>query len=768
MMGSAPPPSELALMHGPTPPTVRPRWQSWAVVIFLVLLTAALYWPVTGHGFVTYDDGDYVTANRHIQAGVSWPALVWAFGHLHGEKTYWHPLTWVSHMVDCQMFGLKPMGHHLVNLAFHALNAALVFLVFRCMTGAFWRSAALAGLFAVHPLQVDTVAWVAERKNLLGALFWLLATWAYVRYAETGERAEHPTSNIQHPTSNDCAHAPRYTLHARRFYLLALLFFALGLMCKPVLVTLPFVLLLLDYWPLARWRSLESKVSSLESTQHATRNTQRATRLLLLDKLPFLFLSALSCLITLLGHRQMGLLVAAHKLSVQARLENAVVAYVRYLGKAVWPSHLSVFYPIPDAWPAWAVAGCGALLLAVSALAILTARRRPYLLVGWFWFLGVLVPFIGLVQAGAQAMADRFAYLPLIGLLMAIIWGAHALLCGWGLKAAIGCGVGTPRRGVRPDQNTDASARRPYPSGILGIGGATLALALVACAALTRHQLGYWQDSEALFRHALAVTQDNYIACISLGASLDAKGQTDEAIRQYQLGLRLKPDYAIAHNDLGRALARKGQTDEAMREYHEALRLNPDYADAHCNLGTALAAQGQADEAIAQFREAVRLDPYCGDAFYNLGNELARKGRVDEAIHSYESAIRVQPGDSEAHYTVGNVLAGAGRTEEAIAHFRAAILAKPEYADAHFNLAMLLARSGRTGAAIPRFREATRLRPGDADAHNYLGLALAANGSLDEAVKEYHEALRLKPDYPEAQTNLQRALSVIHPDPTQR
>jgi tetratricopeptide (TPR) repeat protein len=474
-------------------------------------------------------------------------------------------------------------------------------------------------------------------------------------------------------------------------------------MCKPTLVTLPFVLLLLDYWPLGRLQLPWFKVQS--SMFDARRSDARAPCapsildprpstlfLLLLEKLPFLALAAASSMITILAHHALGGLVSVSRLPLDLRLENALVSYGHYLGKTFWPSRLAVFYPYPAAWPMWEVVGCGLLLLVSSGLVLATARSRPWRLVGWSWFVGVLVPFIGLVQAGEQAMADRFMYVPALGIFVAMIWGLHGLAEG-GRYQQIG----------------------------LSVAGSAM---IVLCLVLTRQQLGHWKDSETLFRHALEVTENNYLAHNNLGIALVGKGQSDEAIRQYQDAIRLKPDYAIAHNNLGNALAKQGQTDEAIRQYQECLRLQPGDAEAHNNLGNTFLKKGRSDEAISQYQDAIRLKPDYAMAHNNLGTALAKQGQTDAAIGQYREALRL----------------------------------KPDYALAHNNLGNTLLKKGQIDEAIPHFQECLRLQPGDAEAHNNLGLALVEKGQLDEAIRQYQEAIRLKPDYALAQNNLARAL----------
>jgi Flp pilus assembly protein TadD len=499
------------------------------------------------------------------------------------------------------------------------------------MTGAFWRCALVAALFALHPLQVDSVVWVTERKNLLSALFWLLTTWAYARYA--------------HRKSRVGAMSPVRDGLLTLDYLLALTFLALGLMCKPVLVTLPFVLLLLDYWPLKRFQSSTVRRQATTRFHPSPRRPPPATLLttsgfdlqlavrLLLEKIPFFVLAIASSLITIVAHRGLHMLDSVSKLPLDMRIKNALESYVRYLGKAFWPSRLTVYYPYPAAWPGWEVASCGLLLLVICGLVLGTVRNRPWWFLGWFWFLGVLVPFSGLVQAGSQAMADRFMYVPLIGIIVAVIWGLNGLTRG-----------------------------RRYQQIGLSVGGCA---AIVLCLELTRQQIGYWKNTEALFRHALEVTENNDIAHNNLGVVLVGKGQIEAAISQYQEAIRLKPGYALAHNNLGVALGMKGQLDEAISQFQEAVRLNPDYAaDAHSNLGNAFRIKGQIDEAIHQFQEAIRLKPQHAAAHNNLGLALDKKGQFDEAIRQYQEALRLKPDDADAKNNLAKALEMKGKSTE--------------------------------------------------------------------------------------------------------
>jgi tetratricopeptide (TPR) repeat protein len=799
--------------HEPATPAaagpVRRRFSAWLLATMLALVTLALYWPTLHDDFINYDDPEYVTSNRHVETGLTLPNTAWAFTSDHAGN--WHPLTWLSLMLDVTLFGKTAAGMHFTNVLLHALNVALLFWLLRSLTGATWRSACVAALFGWHPVHVESVAWVSERKDVLCAFFGLLSLIFYTRYAQgrgAGSREQGAGSREQ----GRQAVFPCLILHSSFSYALSLFCFALGLLSKSMLVTWPFVLLLLDYWPLARlgsgrWRSL------------------------VLEKIPFLALALAASVATFLAQAHGGAVVASDQLPLTARGANAVVSCCRYLGKLFWPTNLAVFYPHPAHWAAAQVAL--AALFVVSASLVFWAKRKryPFFLMGWLWYAGTLVPVIGLVQVGRQAMADRYTYIPSIGVLILIVWGASALALRW-----------------------------PGARVVLMAAGAA---ALLACLTLTRQQIGYWRNSETLFRHAVAVTTDNFVAHFNLGVALDDEGQTDAAIQQYQEVLRLQPlvadvhdhlgialvkqghvDAAInefqdalqlkpgdagTHNNLGIALDAKGQTDAAIkqyqealrlqpedaarvhynfaaalnksgqtvaaiREFQEALRLQPDYADAHYNLGSALlnqgrtdaaigeieaafhlkvydaqkhynlgnllAKKGQTDEAISQFQETVRLQPDNADAHNNLGNLLARRGETEAAIKEFQEAIRRQPDNADTRYNLANVLPKTGRIDEAISQFQEAVRLKPDYAPAHYNLGVAWNKKGRPDEAITQFAEAIRLQPDYAIAHNSLGIALAGQGKIDEAISQFQEALRLKPDYTSAQSNLAKALAL--------
>lgn len=548
-----------------------PRHGLW-LLLLIAISVAAAYWPVRQFGFVRFDDPTYVSDNPHVLGGLSWPAVGWAFTSGYGAN--WHPITWISHMLDVQLFGLDAGAHHSVNVVLHGANSILLFLVLLQMTGAVWRSGFVAAAFALHPIHVESVAWVAERKDVLSTLFWMLSLWAYSRYAVK----------------------PR-----RLTYVLLLATFALALMAKPMVVTVPFALLLLDVWPLGRFDFERRSASAWP---------------LVREKLPLFALSLASSCVTYLVQQQGGTVASGLRLPLAQRLANALVAYVAYLSKAIWPLKLAAYYPYPDSRPAGVVLGCGLLLAGASAAAALSIRRRPFVFVGWFWYIGTLVPAIGIVQVGTQAMADRYTYVPLVGIFMILAWGVPALL-----------------------------HERPWSKVPIAVGACS---ALLGCAVATRLQARYWESSMTLWRHALAVTRDNYAAHTYYGNALSERGDLQGAIAEYSEAIRIRPSYPEAHNNLGPALAQTGRIDDAITEFRGAIKLRPNYADAHNNLGVALASQGRFDDAITEYTEALRLDPDHAKARTNLGLALQARGRTADAVRELEQAVKLHPNDIEA------------------------------------------------------------------------------------------------------------------------
>jgi Flp pilus assembly protein TadD len=603
------------------------------VCLFLIMITLAVYWQVRNHEFINLDDSEYVTENRHVQNGLTLNSMIWAFTTT--QVANWHPLTWLSHMLDCQLYGLNPKGHHLTNVFLHLLNTLLLFFILQRMTGALWRSGFVAALFALHPLHVESVAWVAERKDVLSTLFWLLTMWGYIWYVER----------------------PRLTR-----YLLTLLAFTLGLMTKPMLVTMPCVLLLLDYWPLKRFQLRQPGGDTPATT--GTFEEQGAPFLrLLLEKTPFFALTAASSIVTFLAQRSGGAMSTLDVYPVKIRIGNGLVSYVSYIGQMVWPRGLAVFYPHPGTrLPGWHAVGAGLLLACISIAVIRAARRHPYLAVGWLWYLGTLVPVIGLVQVGAQAMADRYTYVPLIGLFVIIAWSIPDLLAG-----------------------------NHYRKIVLSMAVGTVLLALTVSSWL---QVQHWKNNLTLFKHALKVTAKNYVAHDSLGNALAQQGKVEEAIDHYYEALKIKPNLVNLHNNLGVALLEQRKVKEAMSHYDIALRLNADYAETYNNFGVAWFTVGEFDKAIAHYHEALRLDPAYGKAHNNMGNALVEHGRFEEAILHYSKALETKVHYPEAHNNLGVALAQQGKLNEAIVQFKEALLLKPDYTQARANLDLALALVG--------------------------------------------------------------------------
>jgi Tfp pilus assembly protein PilF len=552
------------------------------VCLFLIMITLAVYWQVRDHEFVIYDDDVYVTENPHVQAGLTRESLKWAFTTTWASN--WHPLTWLSHMLDCQLYELNPSGHHLTNVFLHLANTLLLFLVLKRMTGAAGKSIVVAALFALHPLHLQSVAWVAERKDVLSTLFLMLTLWAYLRYVEG-------------PGLNR--------------YLLTLLLFALGLLAKPMLVTLPLVLLLLDYWPLERYRigpAGDDTRATAPAPSHGKEPRSVFFRLLS-EKVPFFVLAAGSSIVTLLAQQGGGAVKTVEVFPVKIRIANALLSYVNYIGKMIWPHRLAVLYPHPgSSLSMWQAAGAGLLLACLSIATVRAALRHPYLAVGWFWYLGTLLPVIGLVQVGSQAMADRYTYVPLIGLFIIVAWGMFELL------------------------------ERTRHGQILLVFSSVVMISLLMI--LSWAQARHWRNSITLFEHTVQVTSNNYLAHNNLGAAMFEQGKLDEAILHYARALEIKPNYWSAHNNLALVLAEQGKLKEAFDHYQEAFRIKPHDAGIHNNFGTFLAQQGKPDQAMAHFSRALELKPDFAEVYSNLGNVFKQQGKMDKAIAHYYS-----PGD---------------------------------------------------------------------------------------------------------------------------
>ncbi|MGD1153989.1 MAG: tetratricopeptide repeat protein [Syntrophales bacterium] len=712
---------------------LKPIHRDLIISFFLVLVTAAVFWQVSSFDFVRYDDDKYVTENRHVQAGLTRGGIAWAFLSVYANN--WHPLTWLSHMLDCQLFAANPAGHHLTNLFFHIINTLLLFLILKRMTDFPWRSAFVAALFAIHPLHIESVAWVAERKDVLSTLFFMLTIWAYVRYVE---------------------HPGIYR------YLAILLFFALGLMSKPMLVTLPFVLLLLDFWPLGRLHLGESlfnaDASDLKSVGGG--NEHRSGVGLIIEKIPLFILSGASICVTLFA--QWSGIAPLESLPFSTRMSNALVSYISYIGKMIWPHDLAVFYPFPESISLWQVGGAILLLILITAVAVRLRRRYPCVIAGWLWYLGTLVPVIGLVQVGYQSMADRYTYLSMIGLFVAIAWIVPDLLARW----------------------------RFHRIALTALAACVIA----ALMTVSLFQIRYWQNSMTLFTRALSVTKNNAVIETNMGASLAEQGKFVEAIAHYQEALRSKPNDFEARYNLANALARQGKLEEAVSHYAAILPTQPDAAAVHNNMGIALSQLGRTDEAIDHFREALRIKPDFQDAGSNLetalmgqtrtkkpvpekvaiqpadpnstegqlrtGLSLFQAGRADEAIPKFEEALRLNPNLVAAHISLGLIMAQKRNLDKAIDHFRKALKIKPDIAEAHNSLGVALTYKGALDEAVEHFETALKINPRFAKAHNSLAVALAQQGRTDEAISHLRKALQLQPDYGEAKKNLNILLNM--------
>jgi tetratricopeptide (TPR) repeat protein len=534
--------------------------------LILLAATSCVYSQVSGHAFLVYDDPAYVTGNANVKAGWTADSVRWAFTSIHSGN--WHPLTSLSHLLDVQLFGMEPRWHHLMNVFLHLANILLLFVLFDRMTASPWRSLFVAALFALHPLHVESVAWVSERKDVLSTLFFLLTLIFHCRYAERQTRSR---------------------------YLLTLTAFILGLMSKPMLVTLPFVLLLMDHWPLGR--------------TGFPRPDAPTCKRLIVEKLPFFALSAASCVVTV--YAQWDAAANLERVPLLFRFVNALMAYVYYLGKMLWPYRLAAIYPLPPAWTILQGVEAFLLLAGITAFSVLTVSRHPYLLVGWLWYLGTLVPVIGLVQVGRQFIADRYTYIPLIGIFIMIAWGVPNLI-----------------------RNT--RYRRIALSSAAG-------LILLASSAGSWIQLGYWKDSITLFGHATGMFPDNYIARNILGNALSDAGRIEEAVSQFSQVLRVWPEDVEALTGIGTVLAKQGRNEEAARYFNEVLRLYPESADGHFQIGLLFAERGELDECIYHFNKVLRIRPDDVETHHNLGVALVKQGKLDDAISHFREALRVQP-----------------------------------------------------------------------------------------------------------------------------
>ena len=664
------------------------KYCSFWICLALVLITAVVFYQVCTYDFVDYDDQVYVYENPNIQTDFTLKAIKWAFSA--NRSSNWHPLTWLSHMLDWQLFGLAAGGHHCTNLVFHIANTLLLFIVLKQMTHRIWPSAFVAALFALHPLHVESIAWVSERKDVLSTFFWMLTMWAYFRF-------------VGRPKISS--------------YLLVVIFFALGLTAKPMLVTLPFVLLLLDYWPLER-------IGPTISPKNGKAGTKYSLFYLLIEKVPLFAMAAASCIVTYTVQQKGSGLVL---MSLKLRIFNALVSYVEYIGKMIWPVHLAVFYPHPGQNVSIPNAIISAIfLLAVAILVLRFAKSHRYLVTGWFWYIGTLVPVIGLIQVGEQAIADRYTYITLTGLFIIIAWGLPELLRKW-----------------------------PHRKIILWISSLAV---LTALATLTYLQQQYWKNTLTLFERALKVTDNNYQAHFCISNTLLKQGRIEEAIRHSIEGVRINPNHANAVATLGVALSRAGRIDEAIDCFKRAIEIRPNFANAHFNLAVVLITKGRLDEAVSHYRIALEtMDTI--SLHRGLGYALFKLGRFEEAAAEYRKVQSAMPNNLEVLNKLGYALAQTGQFDEAIEEYQKSLQIKPDDTNVLNALGIALSRQGKFGEAIKCFTEILRIKPDSASVHTNIGYALILQGKFDEATVHLTEALRLDPNFARAHYYLGQILA---------
>ncbi|MFZ0932657.1 MAG: tetratricopeptide repeat protein [Syntrophobacteraceae bacterium] len=744
------------------------------ICLFLAVAALMAFWQLNQCDFISYDDSGYVTENIHIRNGITTEAIRWAFTT--GYIANWHPLTWMSHMLDVQLFGLKPRWHHLTNLLFHIANTLLLFFVFNRMTKAPWKSAFVAALFALHPLHVESVAWVAERKDVLSTFFWMLTIVAYIHYVEhrteDGRRRTEDGRRRTEDGRQRTEDGEKWTGIFRPLsyvlrYLAVLIFFTLGLMAKPMLVTLPFVLLLLDFWPLQRMQGAGSREQGARSEKqnpklgqeplsankrkspkkptdqvitqssvlsasspgsdaelyasrpasivNADANKVRvpqsfALRPLLLEKIPLFALAALSCIVTFIVQKKGGALRSTEVFSPGVRIANAFVSYIIYMGKTIWPTNLALYYPHPGLWPLWQVLGAVFLLGAVTLTVIRTTNRFPYLTVGWMWFTSTLVPVIGIVQVGDQAMADRYTYIPLIGLFVMAAWGIPELLKKW-----------------------------RYRKETLFASSSLLLLSLFI---VTRTQVGYWRNNFTLYDHSLEVSPSHIMYC-NRGVAYEALGNHRQAISDYEKAIELAPGRTEPYNNRGIAYDRLGNHRQAISDYNRAIEIYPEYAAAYGNRGTAYSGLGEYRQAISDFDRATEINPELAWAYNGRGMAYGKLGNHRQAISDFDRAIEIKPEYAEPYNNRGVVYDLLGNNRQAISDYDRAVEIDPDYADAYYNRGVAYAELGDHRQAISDYDRAIEIKPDYADAYNNRGVAYARFGNRSQAIEDLQKAARL-------------------------
>ena len=628
--------------------------------LLIIILVCIAYTPVLHNDFVNFDDDIYVTENFHINDGVTPKNIQWTFTAVYAKN--WHPLTWLSHMLDIQIFGMNPFGHHLTNLIFHLFNAFLLFIILKKMSGAYWKSLIVMALFALHPIHVESVAWVSERKDVLSTFFWMLAIWSYIHYIKK--------SGVKN-------------------YLLICACFILSLLAKPMGVTFPFVLLLLDHWPLARLKK--------SSANQNFKVSQYPLQFLIVEKVPFFLISAASCAVTFYAQNKGGALGSFELYPLVIRLANAIISYTQYIIKMVYPTDFAIFYPHPGMPQLSFLMIASLFLILITLLSILTFKRYPWIFTGWFWYLGILFPVIGVIQVGAQGMADRYTYTPMIGIYILVVWAIDHWL-----------------------YTKKLSQKTFFSVSILMVLTITVALSI-----LTFHQIQYWKNSTSLFQHTINVTKNNYVAHNNLANAMMKAGQIEAAVFHYSEALQIKPDYLLALGNIGLAYERLDRNNDALKSYFKALNIDPENENVLTNIGNIFSNSGNKEKAINYYEKAIFYNPDYVIAHMNLGNLQMKSGDLDKAMSHYTKVLEINLGHKEiAHNQIGNLLTKAGDIHSAIKHYLLALKIAPDYKDAHNNIGVAFARTGKLEEAVSHFRRALEISPGDPDTEKNLKRAL--------------------------------------------
>jgi len=665
------------------------------VLLFLISTIFTLYWQVLGFPFTYMDDPTYVIKNTHVQKGISLDSIAWAFSFKHGENLNWHPLTWISHMLDYQLFGLNPGMHHISNVFYHTLNTILLFLSLRWMTNSVWKSAFVAALFALHPVNVDSVVWIAERKNLLSTTFWMLTIISYFYYTRKPNTIS---------------------------YLLIIFTFCLGMLAKTMLMTLPFVLLLLDYWPLGR---LKPPRSGKDNQQWASFFHDAAR--LFIEKIPLIILTLTFIYATMLSLKYSAQISANQNFPMHLKIQNAIVSYLIYMGKMVWPKDLCIFYPFPEFIPLWKPIVSIVALLFITAMALLKSRKYPYLIVGWLWFLGALVPVLGIIQAGLwPAIGERWAYVPYIGLFVIIAWGI-------------------------PDLFSHIPQKK-----IIFTGAVIVVLTLLTLRTL--FQIGYWKDDVTLFSHCIKINPDNNVAQTNLGNIYAFQGKSEEAFHHFHEALRIHPNDVFALDGLARLYNKMGQYDKSIQFYKEEIGYHPKdvnlYFNSNFDLGTVYAAKGDLEKAIKQFSYVISLNPDYALAYYNLGIISVQRQDMSKATEYFSLALKLNNEDKDSHCSLGAVLMKQGRIDDAINQFNEALRIDPHFKEARNYLASAGLIKKKVDENIVKLEQDKVREPNNPDVLQKLAVLYAKKGENSKALDNLKRLVEIQPANPNGYYNI--------------